>query len=159
MDLLYDQMASESALSFTWLMVSFICICLGYVFGTLLTAANRMREMNMAALISVIANIVMNYLLIPTKGAEGAAIASCISLSLMAAAQLVFVFSNFKIGFQFDWLWRSVTVAFITIVSGLAVVQLIDDGLQGFLLLIAVSALAYGLIGLKRGDLKTSLPE
>ncbi|MEZ4721290.1 MAG: polysaccharide biosynthesis C-terminal domain-containing protein [Flavobacteriales bacterium] len=159
MDLLYDQMASESALSFTWLMGSFICICLGYVFGTLLTAANRMREMNIAALLSVIANVGLNFFLIPTMGAEGAAIASFISLSLMAVAQLVFVFSSIKIGFQFDWLWRTVLVAFIATVAGYFIVDLIQESLQGLMALIAISALTYGLLGLKRSDLKTALPE
>ena len=65
-----------------------IPICLTYIFGTLLTAAGRLRQLNICAGITLVINVAVNLLLIPRMGAVGSAWASLTAQSFMALAQV-----------------------------------------------------------------------
>ena len=60
-----------------------------YVFGTLLTAAGRLRQLNTLAATTLVINIVVNLIAIPRHGAVGSAWAAVIAQTFMAAAQIV----------------------------------------------------------------------
>ena len=60
-----------------------------YVFGTLLTAAGRLRQLNTLAATTLVINIVVNFIAIPRHGAVGSAWAAVIAQTFMAAAQIV----------------------------------------------------------------------
>ena len=99
-DLLYKQGDSEWFLSFQMLLFSFPLVALSYVFGGFLTAAGRLKTISIFALITIVLNLVLNFILIPQYGAGGAAIATFFSQGLMAFAQLIVVMKNWETNFD-----------------------------------------------------------
>lgn len=85
---LYDEHIIESAQVFGILILGFIPISVSYIFGTLLTANGNLRELNMMAGITVVLNLILNFILIPQLKAYGAALASLTTQSISAAIQL-----------------------------------------------------------------------
>ncbi|MCB0635583.1 MAG: polysaccharide biosynthesis C-terminal domain-containing protein, partial [Lewinella sp.] len=71
-----------------WLMLTFIPVSGGYVYGTLLVAAGELRTLNRFYLAGVLLNVLLNALLIPRWGAMGAAWATFATQSGIFAAQL-----------------------------------------------------------------------
>jgi O-antigen/teichoic acid export membrane protein len=88
MELLYTDHIDESATVFSILVYGIIPIAMTYVFGTLLTAAGRLRQLNTFALCTLAINILINVFCIPRWGALGSAWASLVAQSLMAITQL-----------------------------------------------------------------------
>ncbi len=88
MDLLYTDYTAESSAVFRILIYGIIPISMTYVFGTLLTAAGRLRQLNLFALCTLAINVAVNLLCIPRWGAVGSAWASLIAQSFMAIAQI-----------------------------------------------------------------------
>jgi O-antigen/teichoic acid export membrane protein len=86
---MYHEHLDMSSKIFPLLMFGFVALSTTYIFGTLLTANKNLLELNLLALSAVVLNIVLNLLLIPKKGALGAAIASLITQGYMAIAQVV----------------------------------------------------------------------
>lgn len=113
MGLLYRAHVHQSARILELLMGSFVFIASGYVFGTLITASQHMKWLNKVALLTVVLNFVLNVWLIPEKGAEGAALASLLSLGVMAIWQATFAIRKFTLNFA-SWLWRAMLVWAIT---------------------------------------------
>lgn len=122
MDLLYDQHTQKSAESLVWLMGSFVFIAIGYVYGTLITASSKMGWLNMIALLTVLLNVVLNILMIPTFGAKGAAFTSFVSLGFMAVAQILYAHLHFKLK-SFTWVLSAVFSWIIIAVIALLVKQ------------------------------------
>ena len=60
-----------------------------YIFGTLLTAGGRLRQLNLLATATLAINIAANLLLIPRLGAVGSAWAALTAQTFMAVAQLL----------------------------------------------------------------------
>lgn len=88
MQLLYTDHIDESATVFSILVYGIIPIAMTYVFGTLLTAAGRLRQLNTFALCTLAINILINVFCIPRWGALGSAWASLVAQSFMAITQL-----------------------------------------------------------------------
>ena len=89
MDLRYTQHTTESAPVFALLIGCFVAVCSTYVFGTLLTAGGRLRELNWMAGCGALINVGINLVLIPRMQAEGAAWASLVTQVLTALVQIV----------------------------------------------------------------------
>jgi len=83
--------------SFGFLMLAFIAACTTYIFGTLLTASGKLKSLNIVAICGVIINIIINILLIPKYGAEGAAFASFVTQGITAVLQVVIAFKILNI--------------------------------------------------------------
>ena len=96
MEALYDHNVASAAPIFRLLMLSTVAISVTYVFGTLLTAGNFMKPLNIMALGGVFMNLGMNYFLIPVYGAWGAAMASVVTQFLTAVVQVVLVHHYFN---------------------------------------------------------------
>ena len=64
LNLVYDH-ATEAVPAFQWLMLSFLSICLNFIFGTLLTANGNLRFLNISSFFGIIINVIINYYLIP----------------------------------------------------------------------------------------------
>lgn len=96
MGLIYDHDIAESSVTFSWIILSFIPIATGHVFGSLLTAGGKMRILNQMALGGIAINLTLNFLLIPSYEAEGAAVATLITQSLTALAQVLIVLNVFS---------------------------------------------------------------
>jgi O-antigen/teichoic acid export membrane protein len=88
MKLMYTEHYDESTHIFKVLILGFIPIATSYIFGTLLTANNNIKQLNIVAGIGLTLNFTINMLLIPHYGGYGAAIASLATLSLTSISQI-----------------------------------------------------------------------
>lgn len=88
MNLLYTEHVNESAAVFRLLVYGIIPISMTYVYGTLLTAAGRLHQLNIFALCTLVINVAINLLCIPRWGAVGSAWASLIAQSFMTITQI-----------------------------------------------------------------------
>ena len=88
MNLLYKEHTQASAEVFRVLVFGIIPISLTYVYGTLLTAGGKLRQLNILALCTLAINILVNIFCIPRWGAVGSAWASLIAQSFMAVTQI-----------------------------------------------------------------------
>ena len=98
MNLLYSGIADNSSTVFKYLIIASVPIATGYVTGTLLTANGNLKQLNVIAISGVFINFILNYLLIPSFGAEGSAIATLITqlttiIAQVFIAKLVFSFT------------------------------------------------------------------
>ena len=88
------------------------------VFGTLLTAAMELKYLNIAALVTLIVNWVLNFILIPIHGAAGAAIATVVSQVLFGT--VCYIISVGKFNFKINI--KDFVVQFIALVLLSAVI-------------------------------------
>lgn len=106
--LMYSHHPDESAVAFglrigqsaqilKLLMWSFVGVASNYIFGTLLTANNSLRTLNIIALSGLLINFVLNWLLIPQYHAVGSAVATLVTQLFTALLQLVFAFTILRI--------------------------------------------------------------
>ena len=96
MDLMYEESIDTSAQIFQVLIIGFIPISSSYIFGTLLTANNSMKVMNLMAAAGMICNIGFNAIFIPRYGAWGAAVVSVITQFFTGIIQIILSLKYFK---------------------------------------------------------------
>ena len=96
MSLMYKANCEDSAEIYKVLIIGFIPIASTYIFGTLLTANNSMKVLNITALFGMLFNIVFNAVLIPRYGAWGAAVVSVVTQILTGAIQVLLSIKYFK---------------------------------------------------------------
>jgi O-antigen/teichoic acid export membrane protein len=102
MNLLYNE-ASEAIKILPILMFCFVAIASTYIFGTLLTANNNLKQLNILAILGLFLNFGLNYLLIPYYEAYGSAVASMITQFFVVVLQ-VFIAKkvfNFPLNLKF----------------------------------------------------------
>ena len=97
---IYSSDITETILPFQLIMWAFVGMSTSLIFGTLLTANGELKLMNRFAGVGVIVNILLNVFLIPTYGAQGAAVACLITQTLMAIAQLILCAYRFRINLR-----------------------------------------------------------
>ena len=97
MSLRYSDNISEASVSFGYLILSFIPVCLTYIFGTLLTANGSLKQLNIMAIGGLILNVSLNLWLIPELKSEGAALATLVTQIATALVQVILVISIFKL--------------------------------------------------------------
>lgn len=115
--IIYDK-ANESILTFQWLMLGFLAICVNFIFGTLLTANGNLRILNTSAAIGIVLNISLNYYLIPIYGASGSAFASFITQSFIASIQFIYCLKIFKLTISSKTIFKySIFIAMLIITS------------------------------------------
>jgi len=153
MEWLYREHSAASAQNLVWLMGSFVFISAGYVFGTLLTAGNQLKWLNITALITLAINVSVNAILIPKLGAEGAAISSFTSLAFMAAAQIWIAHRQITQP-TYVWLKKLTIVVAGTIALALMVQRFDLEWKIALPTLIVSSSLLYVFVGLQKSDLK-----
>ncbi len=93
----YHNVTTESVHSFILLMVAFFGVCLFYVFGTLMTANENLKALNIIAFTGLVLNLIFNFILIPNYLAAGAAFTTMITQVFAGAAQFIFVIWAFKL--------------------------------------------------------------
>lgn len=89
MGLFYKDHVDDYASVFRIVIFCIIPISATYVYGTLLTAAGRLRTLNLFAATALLLNLVVNLICIPRWGAVGSAWAGLTAQSFMAVAQIV----------------------------------------------------------------------
>lgn len=103
---LYTNGNAYSAQILCWLMLTFIPMSGGYVYGTLLTANASLGPMNKVFAVGILLNVSLNLVLIPRMGALGAAIATFFTQLLTFVAQLILAKQYLKLAFAPDLLLR-----------------------------------------------------
>jgi O-antigen/teichoic acid export membrane protein len=147
-DLLYVAHAPYSSKIFGVLMIGYLFISTSYLYGTLLTANNNLRHLNILAASTVVINISLNLILIPKYQAYGAAISSLISQGYYAIAQLILAVYLIKIPTNRDILIRLGGFLVINLLVGYLSL-LIPGWIPGFSILLVsclITSLALGLI-------------
>ncbi len=89
----FDLRIGQSALIFKLLMWSFVGVSSNYVFGTLLTANNSLKTLNLIALLGLLLNFSLNWILIPGYQAVGSAMATLVTQLVTALLQIIFAFT------------------------------------------------------------------
>ncbi|MBE9517463.1 MAG: polysaccharide biosynthesis C-terminal domain-containing protein [Bacteroidetes bacterium] len=156
-DLLYKAHTPYSSNIFGILMIGFLFVSISYLYGTLLTANHNLRQLNIAAAITVIINVGLNLLLIPRHQALGAAISSLVSQGFFALTQLILSIRMLKIPANRDIYVKLIAFLVINLLSGYLSL-LIPGWIPGLLFLAiscAGSALLLGLI--KLSEIKSIL--
>lgn len=113
MELLYKENTAASSNVFKVLIYGIIPISLTYVFGTLLTAAGKLKQLNLLACGTLIINVVVNLLCIPRWGAEGSAWASLTAQSFMALAQVVIAMKTFRLKISLRYILKIILFTLI----------------------------------------------
>lgn len=103
---IYKNGIESSSIAFVWLILCFIPLSITHVFGTLLTANHSLKLLNRMALLGIVLNISLNYFMIPRLEAEGAAIATLITQSATALAQLILVLYVFRLSIHWPIVFR-----------------------------------------------------
>jgi O-antigen/teichoic acid export membrane protein len=106
MSSLYVDGGAYSGSILQWLLLTFIPMSGGYVYGTLLTANANLKPMNIVFAISIMVNITLNWVLIPQQGAMGAALATFITQSLVFVAQVYLAIRLVNLSFSTDLIFR-----------------------------------------------------
>ncbi|MEO0339232.1 MAG: oligosaccharide flippase family protein [Bacteroidota bacterium] len=89
MEVLYEEGNAYSGRILGWLMLSFIAITGTYIYGTLIVAHGSLMKLNWIYIISVILNVILNYIFIKSHKAEGAAFATLITQAFVLLAQII----------------------------------------------------------------------
>jgi O-antigen/teichoic acid export membrane protein len=133
-DLLYRAHTPYSSEILGILMIGFLFVSASYLYGTLLTANHNLRELNMAAAVTVLLNIGLNLILIPRYQALGAAVSSLISQGFYASAQMVLSVRLLRIPANGDIYIRLAAFLAFNLLTGY-LTRLLPGWIPGFLLL------------------------
>jgi O-antigen/teichoic acid export membrane protein len=90
MHLLYPVANAYDGRLFAWVMSCLPAYSLMYIFSTLLTANGALTLLNIQAGAAAVLNVVLNCIVVPKYGAEGAAIVACITQWSIALSTLFF---------------------------------------------------------------------
>lgn len=82
---------------FTVLILGIIPMSFNYCYGALITASGKMKLLNQIASLSLVLNIILNFSLIPSHGALGAALASVVTQSFSALIQMIVAYKQFSL--------------------------------------------------------------
>jgi len=108
----------QSATIFRLLMFSFVFISSNYIFGTLLTANNSLKQLNLIATAGLLVNLGLNLFLIPLYQSVGSAWASFATQGITALLQLIIAIRLFKLRINYSLIIRFIILAFIMFISG-----------------------------------------
>jgi O-antigen/teichoic acid export membrane protein len=137
MVLLYKTPSYFSRSIFPILMLSFIPICANYVYGTLITANGNLGFLNKLSLFVLLLNVILNYMLIPSLKAEGTAIASLVTHSVLCVSYLLFCVTHKLININIKFIAKTLAYAAIVITCAYLVARF---SLQIKVLLLAVAS-------------------
>ena len=124
MNLFYNMHTDEYAAAFRIIIFCIIPISTTYVFGTLLTAAGRLKELNVFAASSLILNIATNIILIPRWGVAGSAVAAVGAQSFMAVAQVIAAVRYFHMDISWRYIIKLLSFTLLAIVTSIGVSRL-----------------------------------
>jgi len=147
-DLLYKNHAPQSPRILGTLMTGFLFVSTSYIYGTLLTANNNLKQLNFLAALTVVINVSLNLVLIPRYQALGAAISSLVSQGFYATVQVVLATLKLKIPLNSDILAKISGFLALNIVAGYLSLK-IPGWVPGFFILLfscLLSSFALGLI-------------
>ena len=114
----YVMRIEQSAVVLKLLMFSFVGISSNYIFGTLLTANNNLKQLNIVAFGGLLINLMLNLILIPYYHSVGSAYASLTTQGVTAIIQLVLVYKIFKFKTDYGILIKMVLLVGVLYLTG-----------------------------------------
>ncbi len=149
----YNLRIDQSALIFQLLMFSFVAISSNYIFGTLLTANNNLKILNLIALSGLIVNLSLNIVLIPRMQAMGSAYASLSTQAVTALLQFYVAHRLLHLKVNFNLILRFIALILLLIASGFGLSWFeFDNWIVSIVLMIFVGVLltiSLGLLNIK----------
>jgi O-antigen/teichoic acid export membrane protein len=106
----------ESGHVFKYVMISFVAMCVMYIFGTLLTANGNISLLNKLAATALVINLTVNIFLQPQLGAKGAALSAVFTHSFIALTNMYFAIKNLKIKLDPSYLLRFFAILAVVII-------------------------------------------
>lgn len=149
LDMMYVDPASHSATIFSLLMLGFLFVSTSYIYGTLLTANNNLRQLNLLAGATVILNVSLNLVLIPRYQAVGAAISSLCSQGFFAISQLILTRKLLRISMNGDIFIKLAAFLVLNVFIGFLTLR-IPGWIPGFIILLIICLISALLLGLIR---------
>lgn len=110
---IYHDKVHETTPVFQLLMWSLVPQFIVMIYGTLLTAKGELNTLNVAAFVGLLANIILNFWLIPLFGAEGAAWATLSTQCCVAVIQMVVVHRIFRLKINGIFVFRMLCFSII----------------------------------------------
>ena len=154
---LYTDGNAYSGQILCWLMLTFIPMSGGYVYGTLLTANANLRPMNMIFAGGIVLNVVLNLILIPRYQALGAAMATFYTQALTFLGQLILAQRLLKLDIQPKLILRFLLLAVLLVLSEMALQALLPTSRWLVKFLLAISAGGVLAFALQLLDVKSWL--
>jgi len=121
MNQMYKSAEGEMYITFSILIYCFIPLACQYTFGTLLTAGNHLKVLNITSAIGLLLNIILNALLIPIYGAKGAALATISTQMATNGIQLIIAYRKYNLKINNHYWFKSLILLVLLIT--MAVVQ------------------------------------
>lgn len=115
LSLLYDDYQESIFSTLKLLIFSYLAVAIAYIFGTLLVAAGKIRNLNIVFGLGMLLNVLLNYLLIPKYMAVGAAIATFITQVVVMLGQIYLVKMEMKIANKIEEFTTPMFFAFLTV--------------------------------------------
>ncbi len=97
----YDVVVPEAVYAFSALMFGFVGVCMFYIYGTLMTANENLKSLNLISAGGLLLNLVLNFILIPEYAALGAAVTTMLTQLFAGAAMMLFLVTRFRMGVNF----------------------------------------------------------
>lgn len=134
-----------SARIFHLLMFSLVAISSNYIFGTLLTANNNLKVLNLIAFTGLLTNFLLNFILIPRFFAYGSGIASLSAQSLTALLQMVFALRILRLRFNLKFIAGLLSLVLLMLITGfiLSYLDLSSWTVQALIMLATGMVLAF----------------
>lgn len=150
MRLLYTHADKEWGMVFSVLILTFIPVCLNYIFGNLIIANNRLREMNWVYFGGMILNIVLNYFAIIQYQALGAALTTLITQTLIVGALYII---TLRLGLLNKDFTKYMLRLFLVLTFAVAISFVMKNWSQHFAVML-ISGILIGLFALLIGIVK-----
>ena len=154
-NLLYHEHVDLSAPVLGLLMISYIFISVGYVFGTLLTANGNIKELNMISGAALATCLAIQVVLVPRLGVVGAAIGNIAVNLMVAVVQVMISVKKFHLSVSKTMAFRFVAYLLFCPLATLVLINMHKSITFSYILSIALS-LGFALV-LKLIDIKQLL--
>lgn len=118
MQMLYQNATEYDGTILAFLMATFPAFCMMYVYSTLLTANGNIKLLTGIALMGVIINLTMNFILIPQQKALGAAITTFITQTTLAACFIIFSGKCLQLPRNMKWIGAHIGFLLFVIALG-----------------------------------------
>jgi len=148
----YSEHVLEASESFRYLILSFIPIALTYIFGTILTANGSLKQLNSMAILGLLTNFMLNWILIPKMGASGAAIATLGTQWFTAIIQIILAIQILKMRFEIAHTLKIFVFLFAFIFLA-SMIHLYSNHLLSYVVLVFVAlfiSAALGILPIKK---------
>lgn len=144
----YVAVTDEAVYAFILLMIAFFGFCMFYIFGTLMTANENLKALNLIAFGGLILNLIINFILIPKFAASGAAFATMVTQIFAGVAQLFFVFKTFKLKINYTLLAQFFAFALLFISANYLLNRVLPNGFFELLASAATGTFLLVLVGI-----------